>query len=267
MVEGYTRRSTTEQDVQTVAITAVDVVGRKAQGLTGWGTTIELDCSHAVGNQLVTPATGEQWYVQRIDMVWRLSSRIPVNDNNLLIEPVEGQVVFGGVGPVEINGSEANIRSPLNVAGTLGLSGGVYRDSGTTLERQNDAGDWVEIGGGVVESGPVPYDISFIQTTATRTVGLANNVMGLRVQRDVVLTSVTYRAGTADASGNLVVELRQNGSAISGTSATIAAASQVAGATQTGTWPLTSGDVLTVYTTAIGTTPGVGLVADIIGTA
>ena len=76
---------------------------------------------------------------------------------------------------------------------------------------------------------------------------------------------MTYRAATADASGNLVVELRKNGSAVSGSSATIAAASQVAGGTATGTWAFAAGDIITVQVTGVGTTPGKGLIADVQG--
>lgn len=88
---------------------------------------------------------------------------------------------------------------------------------------------------------------------------------GVKLQRAVTFSSVTFRVATADASGNLVVELRKNGSQVSGTSTTIAAASQVAGGTSTGTWAFSSGDILTAYVTGVGTTPGKGLVADIKG--
>jgi parallel beta-helix repeat protein len=88
---------------------------------------------------------------------------------------------------------------------------------------------------------------------------------GIKLQRAVTFTSVTFRAATADASGDLVVELRKNGSQVSGTSTTIAAANQIAGGTSTGTWSFAAGDIITVYVTAVGTTPGKGLIADITG--
>lgn len=99
----------------------------------------------------------------------------------------------------------------------------------------------------------------------TRAAGTGDNPFGVKLQRAVTFSSVTYRVATADASGNLVVELRKNGSAVSGTSTTIAAASQVAGGTTTGTWDFAEGDILTVQVTGVGTTPGKGLVADIKG--
>jgi hypothetical protein len=87
----------------------------------------------------------------------------------------------------------------------------------------------------------------------------------VKLQRAVVFTSVTFRVATADASGNLVVGLRKNGTLVSGTSTTIAAANQVAGGTSTGTWSFATGDILTAYVTAVGTTPGLGLIADLRG--
>lgn len=102
--------------------------------------------------------------------------------------------------------------------------------------------------------------------STTRAVGTGDFPFGVKLQRPATFTSVTYRVATADASGNLVVELRKNGTTVSGSSATIAAASQVAGGTATGSWSFTTGDILTVYVTAVGTTPGLGLIADIKGT-
>jgi len=101
--------------------------------------------------------------------------------------------------------------------------------------------------------------------STTRATGTGDFPFGIKLQRNITFSSVTFRCATADASGNLVVELRKNGSTVSGTSTTIAAASQVAGGTSTGTWSFAAGDVLTVVITAIGTTPGKGLCADIRG--
>ena len=118
-------------------------------------------------------------------------------------------------------------------------------------------------------AGPVGQvaDVSLVAfgKDTTRAAGTGDNPFGVKLQRAVRFTSVTYRAATADASGNLVVELRKNGVAISDSSTTIAAASQVAGGTTTGTWDFAEGDILTVQVTGVGTTPGKGLVADIKG--
>ena len=99
----------------------------------------------------------------------------------------------------------------------------------------------------------------------TRAVGLGDGALGQRLLRATTFTAVYYRCLTADASGNLVVELRKNGTTISGTSATIAAANQVAGASATGSWACAAGDIITIYITGVGTTPGKGLVADLTG--
>ncbi len=113
-----------------------------------------------------------------------------------------------------------------------------------------------------------PYDLSIMGFggSTARAVGYGDNPIGVKLQRAATLTSVTFRAATADASGNLVVTLRKNGSLITGTSTTIAAANQVAGGTSTGTWACNAGDIITIYVTGVGTTPGNGLVADITGT-
>jgi hypothetical protein len=112
------------------------------------------------------------------------------------------------------------------------------------------------------------YDLSimaFGAATARVASSYGDNPIGIKLQRACTLTSVTFRVATADASGNLVCQLNKNGSVISGTSTTISAANQVAGGTSTGTWTCSAGDIITVYVTAVGTTPGNGLVADITG--
>ena len=106
--------------------------------------------------------------------------------------------------------------------------------------------------------------VGFGAATA-RAVGTGDFPFGVKLQRAVTFTSVTFRVATADASGNLVVELRKNGVQVAGTPTTIAAASQVAGGTSTGTWAFAAGDIITAQVTAVGTTPGKGLIADIKG--
>lgn len=110
-------------------------------------------------------------------------------------------------------------------------------------------------------------DLSIVAfgSNTTRATGTGDFPFGVKLQRAITFSSVTYRASTADASGNLVVELRKNGVAVSGSSATIAAANQVSGGTATGTWAFAAGDIITVQVTGVGTTPGKGLIADIQG--
>jgi hypothetical protein len=116
----------------------------------------------------------------------------------------------------------------------------------------------------------VAYDLSIVAFGATTTRSAASYgdfPFGVKLQRPVTFTSVTFRASTADASGSLVAEVRKNGAQVSGTSTSITSANQVAGGTSTGSWAFTTGDIISVYITAVGTTPGLGLIADITGTA
>ncbi len=121
-------------------------------------------------------------------------------------------------------------------------------------------------------TGTVPYDLSVVafgKSTTRAGSSTGDFPFGVKMQRSVTFTSVTYRVNTADASGNLVVKLQKNGSdtGMTGSSVTIAAASQVAGGTGTGTWSFAAGDILTVVIVSVGTTPGTGLIADITGLA
>lgn len=111
----------------------------------------------------------------------------------------------------------------------------------------------------------LPYDVSFLHSTGTRATGLGANSMGIRLARACTLTSVTYRCATADASGNLIVVLQRNGTAIATSQGTIAAANQVAGATVAFSQAFVAGDILTANITAVGSSPGTGLIADITG--
>ena len=106
--------------------------------------------------------------------------------------------------------------------------------------------------------------VAFGSNTA-RAAGTGDFPFGVKLQRAITFSSVTFRVATADASGNLVVELRKNGTQIAGSPTTIAAASQVAGGTATGTWAFDAGDIISVQVTGVGTTPGKGLIADIKG--
>ncbi|MFZ2486689.1 MAG: hypothetical protein WAZ19_01095, partial [Anaerolineae bacterium] len=99
-----------------------------------------------------------------------------------------------------------------------------------------------------------------------RAVGAGDNVLGIRLAQAVTINSFFARCVTADASGNLVIELRKNGTSVSGTSHSIASGSQVAGAAKTGlSAAFAVGDILTVHITGVGGTPGQGLTVDLAG--
>jgi hypothetical protein len=110
----------------------------------------------------------------------------------------------------------------------------------------------------------IPSDMSIVAfgKDTTGAVGAGDFTFGVKLQRALTLTSVTYRCATA-GTGDLTVELRKNGAAVSGSSATITSANQVAGGTATGSWSFAAGDILTHYITTVDTAPGTGLIADI----
>lgn len=157
----------------------------------------------------------------------------------------------------------------------LSSTGLVKRTGTNTLAVATGGTDYVVPGGalGTPSSGTVSNcvgqvaDVSVVAfgASTTRATGTGDFPFGIKLQRAVTFSSVTFRVATADASGNLIVELRKNGSTVTGTSTTIAAAAQVTGGTSTGTWSFAAGDILTVSITGVGTTPGKGLVADIKG--
>lgn len=102
--------------------------------------------------------------------------------------------------------------------------------------------------------------IAYIQTLDTRATGTGQVSEGYTCQEAMTITSVAYRMGTADASGTTTVELRKNGSTVSGTSGTASTSPTAV----TGSWSFAVGDRLTVHITAVGSTPGKRLTADIL---
>jgi hypothetical protein len=119
MTEGFSRQAVNNNTSREPgAVIGVDVQTRTAIVLLRSKYTVNVNCAYAVGDTIITPAIGEQWYVERFDMEWRLAGRIPHNDPTLNIEPVEGQVSVGSAsGPLELNGTAINVRTPLVLAG------------------------------------------------------------------------------------------------------------------------------------------------------
>ncbi|MFC4123696.1 hypothetical protein [Nocardia rhizosphaerae] len=111
------------------------------------------------------------------------------------------------------------------------------------------------------------YDITFKSHTGTRKAG-AGNVMpeGLRIERPLTISSITYRGETA-GTGDLVVELRKNGTLVSGTGATIPASAHNADTVVTtgGPWTFGVGDRVTVHVTTVDSPAGRGLQASLQG--
>lgn len=143
---GYSRNTTTNTAPQPAAIIGLDLQNRKAKGLTRTKIEIDIDTSFAVGETIVTPAIGEQWYVKQQEQTWRLVSRIPFNDATLNVEPVEGQVSVGSaVGPLELNGPTVNVLGNVLRMG----EDTVYRDNDGVLQSRpassTDDGDWTNV--------------------------------------------------------------------------------------------------------------------------
>lgn len=170
----------------------------------------------------------------------RLTDQRTPADNSV----TSAKIVDGAIVDADINASAAIAKTKLSSAVQ------------TSLGKADSA----------MQLATTPNDMALIvcgKDTA-RAVGSGDNPFGVTASRAMTIKSVRYRALTADASGNLVVELRKNGVQISGTSDTIAAASQVAGHRVTGlSASLAVNDILTVQITGVGTTPGKGLVVDV----
>lgn len=136
-----------------------------------------------------------------------------------------------------------------------GLTGGGDLSSNRTISISSGGVGLTQLATAVKTEG-IPY----VQTSGARAVGAGQLVDGIAMPYAVTITSVKYRMGTADASGTTTVELRKNGTTVSGTSGT----ASTSPSTVTGSWSFAAGDILTVYITAVGTTPGQRLTADII---
>jgi len=109
------------------------------------------------------------------------------------------------------------------------------------------------------------YDITVKSHIGARVVGAGNTIPeGLRIERALTVSKVTYRGETA-GTGNLIVELRKNGVAVAGTSATIAAANHALDSSVTGTWSFAAGDRVTVHVTTADSPAGKGLQASLAG--
>lgn len=151
-----------------------------------------------------------------------------------------------------LNTKVANTRS-INTSSHF--SGGGTLASDKTLALQSESINISDVSENIKKNA-----ICYYQTLGTREVGLNQMEDGFEFPYNANVISVKYRMGTADASGTTTVELRKNGSAIVGSSGT----ASLSPSTVTGSWSFSAGDKLTVYTTAIGATPGKRLIADIV---
>ena len=151
---------------------------------------------------------------------------------------------------------DAKVPTSRTVSTSTGLTGGGDLSSNRTISVASGG-----IGLTQLSTAAKTEGISYLQTTVARATGLGQLVDGIVIPYAMTITSVKYRMGTADASGTTTVELRKGGSTVSGTSGTASTSPTAV----TGSWSFAAGDILTVYITAVGTTPGNRLTADIIG--
>lgn len=173
------------------SIVAVDAQTRTATAILRSKYTVNVNCSYAVGDSIVVPAIGEQWYIERFDMEWRLAGRIPYNDPTLNIEPEEGQVSIGSAsGPLELNGTEVRAN------GTFRIDGILLRDTGTRLERSTDNGDtWIPV---VPPAGPgAPASTDEVPEGVTNKYYTA-----ARVANDAPVKSVSGKTGIVTLTKN-----------------------------------------------------------------
>lgn len=101
---------------EVVSVISCDLERRQAMVVSRTRNTFPVDFRYSVGEVDVVPRVGEQWYVERVSLFWRLVSRVPFQYPALAIRPVEGQVRLGsGLGPVELVGTEVNCHGPLQL--------------------------------------------------------------------------------------------------------------------------------------------------------
>lgn len=125
---------------------------------------------------------------------------------------------------------------------------------------------------GALTNLAIPADFVIVQSGATRATGSGDFTVGFYVGRAFTATKVVYQFETADASGSTTVELRRNGTQVTSSSVAVTAANQAdstgtdAARTVTISQSFAVGDRINLQITGIGTTPGKGLKAWIVGT-
>lgn len=201
------------------AIIGVDLQTRTATAMLRSKYTVNVNTSYAVGESFITPAIGEQWYIERFDMEWRLVSRIPYNDPTLNIEPELGQVSVGASGPLELNGTEIRSNNIFRIGDTYFKT----NDSNGKLEYSLDKTSWAPVGGagggggGIDSTDDLPEgstnkyftntraaDAAPVQTVAGRTgdVTLTKSDVGLNNVDNTSDSSKPISSATATALGS-----------------------------------------------------------------
>lgn len=119
-----------------------------------------------------------------------------------------------------------------------------------------------------VEANNVSY-VSWLVQGGTRQTGYGDMPEGIFLAQAATLLAVQFRIGTADASGTSTIALYSNttnastGSALTSGSTSLTTSTTNNKITLTGPWTITAGTFLQVNATAVGTTPGNRLYADL----
>lgn len=172
------------------------------------------------------------------------------------------------------------------VAGVLPVANGGTGASSIPTWNQNTTGTAANVTGtvavgnggtgatsaaGALTNLSIPSDFVIVQSNSTRATGMGDFTVAFYVGRAFTATKVVYQFETADASGSTTVELRHNGTQVTSSSVAVTAANQVDGTgtdaarTVTISQSFSAGDRINLQITAIGTTPGKGLKAWILG--
>ncbi|MEV0356375.1 hypothetical protein AB0H71_09960 [Nocardia sp. NPDC050697] len=260
------------------------------------GAGIQIDGQVATYAQLpAAPGEGAQYVVQADGLlyVFHASGGWPPSGQGVIIRGPAGTTVWSG-----ITGKPATFPPAIGATATTAVAGDDPRLTNartptTHTHPANQISDSSAVGRSVLTAADAAaartalavaattdprlsdartptaagqaYDIAVKAHTGTRAAGAGTALPeGLRLERAVKISAVTYRGETA-GTGNLVVELRRNGTALTGSSATIAAAAHATDTTVTGDWNLAAGDRLTVHITAADSPAGRGLQASLKG--
>lgn len=193
--------------------------------------------------------------IQSIDLTSEVANALPVAN--------------GGTGATTLTGLvKGNGASAFSAAS----AGADYYNPGGTDVAVADGGTGASTAAGALTNLAIPADFVLVQSNSTRAVGMGDFTVGFYVGRAFTATKVIYQFETADASGSTTVELRRNGTQVTSSSVAVTAANQADGTgtdaarTVTVSQSFSVGDRINLQITAIGTTPGKGLKAWVVGT-
>lgn len=246
---------------QAAAVVDIDLDNAVAIMVTRGNTQLRVQLNWMIGNTLIYPEIGEQWFIERIGIDWRLKSRLPFQDEKLTVAAVAGSTHIGSTGPTHIYGPEAYLPNGV----WIGTS--KVRSDPTTgaLLRLTESG-WIPVG---PATGTVPFAETLVHSTGTRAAGLGVQPDGW-VLGVATLTKVVFQFGTVDTGGTATIQLRRPGGLLANID--VSAANQVnsagtlAARTVVLDYTTLDTDNLTVTVVGITGTAGARLSAHVYGT-